>query len=438
MRQSIVGDPQATPTRPLTAAAADGKACPVPDPSPEPLDAGRNDDSPRAERQTFLRPRLGAERVTSIELFYDLVSAFALTQLTEHLRQSATLAGGLQALILLGLVWVPWVYTTWLTNWLDPERLPVRGVLLALALASLVLSAAIPAAYTTRGLAVGGAYALMQVGRSAFAVGALHDEPMLQRNFERILVWCCLSGGCAIAGGLVAGDARDALWAGAVTVDLMGGAAGFFVPGLGRSSTQEWTIDGAHFAERCSAFVLIALGETIVVIGTAISVLNTVTVREIVAFVVAASGAGAFWWIYFDRSAEAGAQQIARSTDPGRLGRSAYGLTHPIMVAGIIVSASGSERVLTHPLSATSAATSWLLLGGTALFVAGHATFKRLLWRVWPWSRIAALVVLGGLALAAPHLEAVVTSALAVLVVVLVAVSDRSIPRAETATTPSS
>jgi low temperature requirement protein LtrA len=120
----------------------------------------------------------------------------------------------------------------------------------------------------------------------------------------------------------------------------------------------DWTIEGAHFAERCQAFILIALGESIVVIGASLSGLDTVTGLVVAAFVVAFAGSAALWWIYFDRSAEASARRIAASNDPGRLGRSAYHFIHPIMIAGIIVVAAADEEVLTPPLAAGEAATT--------------------------------------------------------------------------------
>ncbi len=297
--------------------------------------------------RSLLRSR-GAARVTNVELFFDLVYVFAVTQLSHYLIDHPTVGGAVQALLLLTMVWLAWAYTTWVTNWLDPERIPVRLMLLGLALVSLIMSAALPGAFGGRGLAVGLAYAVMQIGRSVFAVRALRGDP-LQRNFQRILAWCLLSGALAVAGGLAAGHARELLWLAAVAVDILGGLAGFWTPGLGRSSTRDWTIEGSHFAERCQAFILIALGESIVVIGATLSRLPAVTGQEAAAFLAAFVGSVGLWWLYFHRSAEAGAQVISGSADPGRLGRSAYHLIHPVMVAGIIVVAAGDQLVLDQP-----------------------------------------------------------------------------------------
>lgn len=167
--------------------------------------------------------------MTNIELFFDLVFVFAVTQLSHTLLGHLSVEGVLQSALLLAMVWLLWVYTTWVTNSLDPERLPVRLLLLGLMLVSLVLSAALPNAFAQGGLVIGAAYAVMQVGRCAFAVAGLRGD-RLQRNYERILAWCIASGLIAILGGLAQERARELLWLLAVAVDLLGGAVGFYTP----------------------------------------------------------------------------------------------------------------------------------------------------------------------------------------------------------------
>ena len=373
----------------------------------------------------LLRERTRAARVTNVELTFDLVYVFAVTQLSHHLLHRPTLAGALQTAVLLGMVWLAWAYTAWVTNWLDPERIPVRLLLFALAAVSLMMSAALPTAFGRWGLIVGGAYAVMQIGRSIFMVIVLRGQP-LQANFQRILAWCVVSGALAVAGGIVTGPARGWLWLAAVCVDLLGGVAGFYAPGLGRSATTEWTIEGGHLAERCQAFILIALGESVVIIGATLSGLlaTTVTWAEIGAFGTAVIGSMGLWWLYFDRSAGEAAAVIAASPDPGRMGRTAYHLIHPIMVAGIIVVGAGDQVVLSRPGATGVASTAWLVLGGTALFIAGHAAFKMAVWRVISWPRLGAIAVLGLLGLAAPDLPALALGGCATIVVVGVAVVD--------------
>jgi low temperature requirement protein LtrA len=377
----------------------------------------------QARPLNLVRARAGAERVTNIELFFDLVYVFAVTQISHYLLAHPTVTGALRSGLLLAMIWLIWAYTTWLTNWLDPEKIAVRLLLLVLAGASLIMSAALPAAFATRGLVVGIAYAGMQIGRSAFAVIALRGRP-LQRNYERITAWCMVSGALALAGGLVAPDLRAALWVGAVFVDVLGGAVGFYTPGLGRSTTQEWTIEGTHFAERCQAFILIALGESIVVIGATLSGLAHIGGAQIGAVAVALVGSAGLWWLYFDRSADEAEQVIAASDDPGRLGRSAYHLIHPIMVAGIIVGAAADELTVSDPTAPARGPVAWMILGGVALFLAGHTAFKAVIWRVVSWTRVAGVVVLALLGLAAPHLSAVALGGCTAAVVLAVAASD--------------
>ena len=381
---------------------------------------------------SLLRDQSGNRRVTNIELFFDLVYVFAVTQLSHYLLHRPTVEGAFQTAILLALVWLAWAYTTWVTNWLDPDRLLVRLMLVALMLVSLAMSVALPNAFGPWGPWVGGAYALMQIGRTTFVVAALPPGP-LRLNFERILVWCVVSGALAVGGGLAHGDARELLWLATIGVDVLGGVLGFEVPGLGRSRTSDWTIEGGHFAERCQAFILIALGESIVIIGATLSEVAHVSVTEITAFVVAFAGSVALWWLYFDRSADASAEIIAGSADPGRIGRSAYHLIHPVMVAGIIVAAAGDDKILTAPSIHAHPASAWLILGGPALFLAGHAAFKYGLWGIIPWTRLADVAALALLALAVPVLPEIALAACAAAVVAAVAAADRRPHPAQTA-----
>jgi len=372
----------------------------------------------------LLRDRSGVQRVTNIELFFDLVYVFAVTQLSHYLLGHSDLRGALQAGLLLAMVWLVWSYTTWVTNWLDPELMAVRLLLVVLMLISLAMSASLPRAFEDLGLWVGGAYAVQQIGRTVFMVIALRGHP-LEANFQRILAWCVVSSAFAVAGGLAHGNARALLWLGAVSVDLLGGLVGFYTPGLGRSRTSDWTIEGGHFAERCQAFILIALGESIVIIGATLTDVKEITAAAVASFVIAFAGSVALWWLYFDQSAGAAAEMIARSDDPGRLGRSAYHLIHPVMVAGIIVTAAADEKVLADPGQPASTAAAWMILGGPALFLAGHAAFKLVVWRAVSWPRLAGIAGLALLALAAAAIPALALAACAAVLVIAVAASDR-------------
>jgi low temperature requirement protein LtrA len=220
------------------------------------------------------------------------------------LLRDLSMLGALHVLLLFLAVWWVWIFTGWITNWLDPERLAVRLLLLALMFAGLLLSTALPQAFDGHGLMFAGAYACMQVGRSCFMLWALRHSPLAaRRNFHRITIWLVISGVLWIYGGLVSGEARLACWAVALTIEYLGPATFFYVPGLGRSSTSEWNVEGGHMAERCSLFVIIALGESVVVTGSSFAD-GARTLDAWMAFVFAFVGCVAMWWIYFDIGAE--------------------------------------------------------------------------------------------------------------------------------------
>jgi low temperature requirement protein LtrA len=365
----------------------------------------------------------GDGQVTNVELFFDLVYVFAVTQLSELLVRHPSGAGVAHAAVLLAMVWQIWVYTTWAVNYLDPNRTPARAMLMTLMLGSLVLAAALPDAFVDRGMLVAITYVAMQAGRCLFLIWALHGE-RLQIVFVRILPWTALSSAVLILGAVEHGYVRVLLWAASVGIDLVGAGLGFYVPGLGRSATTDWTISGSHFAERCQAFVLIALGESIVVIGALVP-LDHPSGHRIVAFGVAFAGAVALWWVYFDRAAEDSAREIESSPDPGRLARNAFHWVHPLIVGGVIVVAAADEKVLEHPAAHGVTSTSWLVLGGAALFLAGHAAFKAVVWRVVSWPRVAGALVLVALGALAPHTAGLTLGICALAVVVAVAICDR-------------
>jgi low temperature requirement protein LtrA len=366
----------------------------------------------------------GEQRVTPLELFFDLVYVFAVTQLSHLLLDHLSIRGVLETLFLLLAVWWVWVYTAWFTNWFDPDRLPVRLVLVAVMLASLLMSVAI---FGKRGLMFALAYVAIQVGRTAFTFIALRKSlgtsHPLSRTFQRILTWFVGSGVVWIIGGLLGGEARYAVWLLALAVDYSGPVVGYYIPGLGRSRTGEWTIEGTHFAERCPLFIIIALGESILVTGTTFGELDA-SALTVCAFVVAFLGSVALWWIYFARSAEAAREVFISSEDPGRLGRSAYTYFHLPMVAGIIAVAAADELTVAHPGETGTLASITLILGGTVLFLAGHALFKWAVFGVLPWSRavaVAALMALIPVGFAIPTLA---LSGAAGLIVVGLAVWD--------------
>src|SRR5579871_1154933 len=205
-------------------------------------------------------------RVTYAELLFDLLFAFAVTQISHALLGDPTALGLVHTTLLFLAVWWVWIYTSWITNWLDPERFAVRMMLFALMLGGLVLSSSIPKAFDSRGIAFAIAYTSMQVGRSFFMFYAIPaTEGRLRRNFVRILVYLLVSGVFWLLGGFADGQARLYWWLAALAVEYVSPYANFWVPGLGASAVKDWTVEGGHMAERCASFILIALGESIVV-----------------------------------------------------------------------------------------------------------------------------------------------------------------------------
>lgn len=314
-------------------------------------------------------------KVGMIELFFDLVFVFAVTQLSHSLLAHLNLAGALQATLLLVAVWWVWIFTSWVTNWLDPERTPVRIGLFVLMLAGLLLSVSIPKAFTERGLLFAGAYVFMQVGRTLFALWAVRTESRsLSRNFLRILVWMLFSGLFWIGGGLLEGPQRLACWTLALVIELISPSLFFWVPGLGRSTLADWNVEGNHMAERCGLFVIIALGESLLVTGATFAELPF-SAEGLAAFLVAVLGSIALWWIYFDTGAERAHHRIAKASDPGRQARLAYTYLHVLIIAGVIVSAVADELVLVHPGHASTAGIA-AIIGGPLLYLLGNALFK--------------------------------------------------------------
>jgi len=338
-------------------------------------------------------------KVGMVELFFDLVFVFAVTQLSHTLLAHLDLAGALQVTLLLLAVWWAWIYTAWVTNWLDPERLPVRFALFALMFAGLLLSVSIPQAFGARGLVFAGAYVFMQLGRTLFFLWAVRGAaPSRVRNIQRVLVWFSVSGIGWIAGALMQGETRLAWWALALTIEIISPLAYFWVPGLGRSTTADWNIDGSHLAERCALFIIIALGESLLVTGATFAELEW-NVSTLLAVGAAVLGSITMWWIYFDSGAEHAHHRIRHSPDPGQQGRSAYTYLHTLIVAGIIVCAVGDELVLVHPDHATDAGLA-AILGGPFCFLLGTAWFKWLT-HDRPLPPLSHLVGLGLLALLA-------------------------------------
>jgi low temperature requirement protein LtrA len=374
------------------------------------------------QRGALFRPIVPNQhsRVTYAELFFDLVFVFAVTQISHTLLGRFTPLGVLQTTLLFLGVWWVWVYTSWITNWLNPELTPVRVLLFLLMLGGLVLSTSIPRAFESRGLWFAAAYAAMQVGRTVFLLVSIPSGRILTRmNAVRILAWLLTSAIFWIAGGFAEGHARLVLWAVALGIEYTSPAVRFWIPKYGASAVADWVVEGGHMAERCAGFIIIALGESIVVTGATFADLPWTT-ETVTAFVSAFIGALAMWWIYFHKGAEAGSEQISRASEPGRLARLAYTYLHMPIVAGIILAAVADELVLTHPADHSDLKTVLSAIGGPLLFLIGTILFKHTI-RGWfqpsHGAGIAALAVLAWFASGlSPLMLSILTTAILIVV----------------------
>ena len=359
---------------------------------------------------------------TTVELFFDLVYVFAVTQLSHLILDDLSLGGVASASFLLLVVWWAWIYTTWMVNWFDPASPAVRAVLTGVMLASLLMAAALPEALGDHGLLFAASYVALQVGRNAAAASLLAREHRLRDIFERLVVWSALTGVLWLAGGAALdGDQRLLLWIPALAVDLAAPVAGYWLPGRGRAATTDYDIEGGHFAERCQLFIIIALGESIVVTGATAAdagLTSTVVLCLVVAFLETA----ALWWLYFGAAAEHSSAAMSASDDPGRLARDAYTYLHLPIVAGIIATAVGANLLIAEPDDPQHGVGLAMMLGGPALFLLGENLFQR---RLTSKTNTKRLTVAGLLILLVPlagHLTAlllgvIVTALLAALAV---------------------
>src|ERR1700732_2652557 len=212
------------------------------------------------ERGALFRPIVPHQhsRVTYAELLFDLVFVFAVTQISHTLLAQFTPLGAVQTTLLLLSVWWVWVYTSWVTNWLNPEQTPVRVMLFALMLGGLVLSTSIPKAFESRGLWFASDYAAMHGGKTVFLwLSTPRIRTSARLNAMRITAWLSVSAIFWIAGGFAQGNARLVLWALALAIEYTSPAVQFWIPKYGASSVADWYVEGGHIAERCAGFIII-------------------------------------------------------------------------------------------------------------------------------------------------------------------------------------
>jgi low temperature requirement protein LtrA len=390
-------------------------------------------DSPRSPIPDipYIRRRDGSEqRATFFELFFDLVYVFAVTQLSHHLLGQLTWTGAAQTAFMLVAVYWAWNYTTWMTNWFDPDTVPVRLILVFVMLASLLMAVAIPSGFGSEALLFASSYAALQIGRNAFVV-VVTPPGDFNRNFRQILAWSLLSAPFWVAGGLAPDAARWPLWLAALGLDLAAPLVMYWLPRRGSTPTSQWQIDGPHFAERFQLFVIIALGESIVLAGVTASDTG-LSGPHLVALGLAFLSSTALWWLYFGDVAGSVAERIAgaAATHAGRIGRDVYTYLHLPIVAGIVLAAVGDELVIAHPRSDLHTSGALVILGGPALYLAGVAASAARIGHPISPARISVMLLLAALIPVGARTTGLVAAAIVVALLAFLVVVEERRPRA--------
>ncbi len=373
----------------------------------------------RPPTPSLIRPREVARAVTPLELFFDLVYVFTVSQLAHHLLDHVDARGMAETLVLTLAVMYAWFMTVWTSNWLDGDRRAVRLLLLGLMFASLLMSTSVSEAFGDRaGLFVIG-YLAIQLGRTVFAVFAFRGH-RLHMHFVNALVWEIATAPIWIAGIAADGDARLALWAVATLITYASVIAGHPLPGRKSPFSSDSEIYAEHLLERFRLFFLIALGETVLTIGNAFAT-QPVQADRLLVLAVAFAGTVGLWWCYFHRAEEIGLDAVEGAAKPSRIvGLGNYVLI--LMVIGIVAIAVGDELAIADPGAGVPVGDAALIFGGPAIFLLAQSAFIWTATGLLPRTRLlacVALVVLG-FATAPLSLLAAVIASSAVLVAVAI------------------
>jgi low temperature requirement protein LtrA len=308
------------------------------------------------------------ERVTPLELFFDLVFVLALTQCTTLIAHDPTWLGVAKGMLVLAVLWWSWGGYAWLTSVVDPEEGAVRLVIFAAMAALLICALSVPGAFGTDALAFACAYGVVRAAHIMLFVLASREDPDLRHSVLGLAVSTALGVALLLAAAFAGGVAQGALWVLAVALD-MGGPYLFGADG--------WKLVPGHFAERHGAIVIIALGESIVAIG--IGAREHLDAGILAAALLGVVVAAALWWLYFDVVAIAAERRLTRACagrERNELARDSYSYLHLPMVAGIALIAVGLKQTLAdvgQPLPTVPAAA---LLGGGALYLLAHVAFR--------------------------------------------------------------
>jgi low temperature requirement protein LtrA len=373
-----------------------------------------------------LRRDAGVEqRATTLELFYDLVFVFAITQVSHLLLAHLNWEGVGQSALVLLVVWWSWNYTTWVTNELNTDSVVVRLLLIALMLASLLMAIAIPEAFGDKALLFAASYVAIQVGRHSFLTFLAAERGTVERlRAGRILTWFVAAGVFWIGGALADGSTRTVLWLAALALDYAAPLVTYWLPWRPRLSPETWQVGSEHFAERFQLFIIIALGETIVITGATTADLELTTAR-VVAFGLAFLATAALWWLYFNLVAAIAQRRLALAENRTQMARDAYTYLHVVIVAGILLTAVGDELVIAHPTEELPDAEVAAVVCGPALYLLAHVVLRLRITGTISGRRLAgalACLAVGAIGTFAP---ALVVAGLLFAVLVAVIVGDQ-------------
>ncbi|WP_406074393.1 low temperature requirement protein A [Micromonospora sp. NBC_01638] len=373
------------------------------------------------------------QQVGFVELFFDVVFVFAFTRFSERLVEDFSWPNSWATLVLMLAMWWLWYRTVWTTNRYDPERPAIQLMVIVAMLASLLMSAAVPAAaLTERGVVFAWIYVTVQVLRPLWLVLLGGEDAYPRLVHIRILFWTAMSAVPWIAGTFVRDGPRLALWTVAIVIDYGGGILDYPTPRLGRAGLRGQPISEEHLTERCRQLLIIALGEAVLASGIQFSPYGFErdrTVALLVSFVITVL----LWQLYYYRAGVLLRAAIASASAPARISElAAY--AHLIMVIGISLSAVGDTLIITHPLGHTKWTWIAVIFGGPALFLVGRSMLDYAVFSRVPWSRPIGVLLLAALAPAALRLPPVVVAMVAAVVLAAIALSNvvtwRLVPRA--------
>jgi low temperature requirement protein LtrA len=346
-------------------------------------------------RASELLRRPGRGRAAYLELFFDLVFVLVLFQLSQQLLAHLNPTGAVETLVLLLAALVVWFFVVLLADTFDPGRPLIQLLTVSIMFGTLVMAAAAPDAFGKKGLVFAGAYCIVRVGATALATLLLRGHEA-ERNAVRLLFWFGMSTVPWIAGALLEGQARGALWITAAVVDYAGIGLGFPTPRLGRGGKRriEVVVSEEHVAERYQQFFIVALGEPILVTGLAFAG-GEFTADRSAATLVAFASTALLWRIYIHRAGALLAEAMAVAHNP-RVGAVLTIYSHVIMAAGVVAIAVADELVISHPFGHSNSAWIAVIVGGPALFLVGRSIFEYVV-----FSRVSRPRVIGALVLVA-------------------------------------